>query len=163
MRRPEHTPARGASSRTDHARTASRRLIGGSRLSPRARSLGSVIWVTTGLPRSVTAPGSGRVARAAVDARPLSASTISPPCGPTLPPNGTPYATVSNRRAALPSALPSEHGGTARGGMPGKHGLYIVHQDMAVRSVAVYVPSPASLTSQRCGPTSPPNGIAATI
>ena len=32
MRRPEHTPARGASSRTDHARTASRRLIGGSRL-----------------------------------------------------------------------------------------------------------------------------------
>ena len=33
MRRPEHTPARGASSRTDHARTASRRLIGGSRLS----------------------------------------------------------------------------------------------------------------------------------
>ena len=39
MRRPEHTPARGASSRTDHARTASRRLIGGSRLRNRGAQI----------------------------------------------------------------------------------------------------------------------------
>ncbi|MFJ6271324.1 hypothetical protein ACIQG8_15205, partial [Pseudarthrobacter oxydans] len=52
-RRPEHTPARGASSRTGHARTASRRLIGGSRLRARgylrdgvsAAEAADVLWV----------------------------------------------------------------------------------------------------------------------